>query len=180
MAPSGSWSASCTAPPASISWPTPSRRDRKTYNCRVIPERGSWIELNVSKKDTLQVRIDQSGKFSALTLLRAMDPKYSRDSEILKLFYKTEKLKTEGGRYVAKIEGKIAVDDVVYPKGSERAGEIIVDAGLQDHPRPGRADLHLRAQGHRGDARAEGAPDRQQPPRGCRRIEAPHRRGPEP
>jgi len=105
--------------------------DRKTYNCRVIPERGSWIELNVSKKDTLQVRIDQSGKFSSLTLLRAMDPKYSRDSEILKLFYKTEKLKTEGGRYVAKVEGKIAVDDVVYPKGSERAGEIIVDAGCK-------------------------------------------------
>jgi DNA-directed RNA polymerase subunit beta len=105
--------------------------DRKTYNCRVIPERGSWIELNVSKKDTLQVRIDQSGKFSALTLLRAMDPKYSRDSEILKLFYKTDKLKTEGGRYVAKVEGKIAVDDVVYPKGSERAGEIIVDAGCK-------------------------------------------------
>jgi DNA-directed RNA polymerase subunit beta len=105
--------------------------DRKTYNCRVIPERGSWIELNVSKKDTLQVRIDQSGKFSALTLLRAMDSKYSRDSEILKLFYKTDKLKTEGGRYVAKVEGKIAVDDVVYPKGSERAGEIIVDAGCK-------------------------------------------------
>jgi len=105
--------------------------DRKTYNCRVIPERGSWIELNVSKKDTLQVRIDQSGKFSALTLLRAMDPKYSRDSEILKLFYKTEKLKTEGGRYVAKLEGKIAVDDVVYPKGSERAGEIITEAGCK-------------------------------------------------
>ena len=72
--------------------------DRKTYNCRIIPERGSWIELNVSKKDTLQVRIDQSGKFSALTLLRAMDPKYSRDSEILKLFYKTSVEKVLGGR----------------------------------------------------------------------------------
>ncbi|MFM7107903.1 MAG: DNA-directed RNA polymerase subunit beta [Planctomycetaceae bacterium] len=105
--------------------------DRKTYNCRIIPERGSWIELNVSKKDTLQVRIDQSGKFSALTLLRAMDPKYSSDAEILKLFYKTERVKTEGGRYVAKIEGKIAADDVVYPKGSDRAGEIIVDAGCK-------------------------------------------------
>ena len=105
--------------------------DRKTYNCRIIPERGSWIELNVSKKDTLQVRIDQSGKFSALTLLRAMDPRYSRDADILKLFFPTEKLKTEGGRYVAKLEGKIAVDDVVYPKGSDRAGEIIVDAGCK-------------------------------------------------
>ena len=105
--------------------------DRKTHNCRIIPERGSWIEINVSKKDTMQVRIDQSGKFSALTLLRAMDPKYTSDAEILKLFYKTEKLKTEGGRYVAKLEGTIAVDDIVYPKGSERAGEIIVEAGCK-------------------------------------------------
>ena len=103
--------------------------DRKTHNCRIIPERGSWIELNVSKKDTLQVRIDQSGKFSALTLLRAMDPKYSHDSEILKLFYKTTKEKVAGARSVPKLLGKIAVDDIVYPKASERAGEIIVDAG---------------------------------------------------
>jgi DNA-directed RNA polymerase subunit beta len=105
--------------------------DRKTYNCRIIPERGSWIELNVSKKDTLQVRIDQSGKFSALTLLRAMDPKYSADAEILKLFYKTTKEKVAGARSVAKIEGRVAIDDIVYPKGSERAGEIIVEAGCK-------------------------------------------------
>jgi DNA-directed RNA polymerase subunit beta len=105
--------------------------DRKTYNCRIIPERGSWIELNVSKKDTLQVRIDQSGKFSALTLLRAMDPKFSRDAEILKLFYKTSVEKVSGARSVPKLEGRIAVDDIVYPKGSEKAGEIIVDAGAK-------------------------------------------------
>ncbi len=72
--------------------------DRKTYNCRIIPERGSWIELNVSKKDTLQVRIDQSGKFSALTLLRAMDPKLSSDADILKLFNKTKVEKVAGSR----------------------------------------------------------------------------------
>ena len=51
--------------------------DRKLHSCRIIPERGSWIEVNVTKKDTLGVRIDQSGKFSAMTLLRAMDPIYS-------------------------------------------------------------------------------------------------------
>jgi DNA-directed RNA polymerase subunit beta len=105
--------------------------DRKTYNCRIIPERGSWIEINVSKKDTLQVRIDQSGKFSALTLLRAMDPKYASDAEILKLFYKTSLEKVSGARSVAKLEGRVAVDDIVYPRGSERAGEILVEAGCK-------------------------------------------------
>src|SRR6058998_2047483 len=64
--------------------------ERKLHSCRVIPERGSWIEINVTKKDTLGVRIDQSGKFSAMTLLRAMDPAYSRDEDILKAFYPTE------------------------------------------------------------------------------------------
>ncbi len=103
--------------------------DRKTYNCRIIPERGSWIELNVSKKDTLQVRIDQSGKFSALTLLRAMDPKLSSDTDILKLFNKTKVEKVAGSRSIAKLEGKTAADDIVYPKSSDRAGEIIVEAG---------------------------------------------------
>jgi DNA-directed RNA polymerase subunit beta len=64
--------------------------ERKLHSCRIIPERGSWVEINVSKKETLGVRIDQSGKFSAMTLLRAMDPEYSTDADILKAFYTTE------------------------------------------------------------------------------------------
>ncbi len=102
--------------------------ERKLPSCRVIPERGSWIELNVTKKDTLTVRIDQSGKFPAVTLLRAMDPKYSLDADILRAFYESSVEKIVDGRSVTKIEGKIAVDDIVYPPSSERAGEIIVEA----------------------------------------------------
>src|SRR5262245_49964487 len=64
--------------------------DKKLHACRVIPERGSWIELQVTKKDTLGVRIDQSGKFSAMTLLRAMSPEYSTDDAILEAFYDHE------------------------------------------------------------------------------------------
>jgi DNA-directed RNA polymerase beta subunit len=45
--------------------------ERKLHSCWIIPERGSWIELNVNKKDALQVRIDQSGKFPCTSLLRA-------------------------------------------------------------------------------------------------------------
>ena len=103
--------------------------DRKLPSCRVIPERGSWIEVNVTKKDALTVRIDQSGKFAATTLLRAMDPSLSTDADLLNAFYKTSTVKISGGRSAGKIEGMIAVDDVVYPSASERAGEIIVEAG---------------------------------------------------
>src|SRR3954466_2272079 len=82
--------------------------DRRLHSCRIIPERGSWIELNVTRKDSLTVRIDQSGKFSAMTLLRAMDPKYSQNTDLLRAFFPTSVEKVVDGRSVAKIEGKIA------------------------------------------------------------------------
>lgn len=103
--------------------------DRKLPSCRVIPDRGSWIEVNVTKKDSLTVRIDQSGKFSAMTLLRAMDPALSTDADLLSAFYETQELKITDSRTVPKLEGKVAVDDVIYPSGTDRAGEIIIEAG---------------------------------------------------
>ncbi len=103
--------------------------DRKLPSCRVIPERGSWIEINATKKDSLTVRIDQSGKFSAITLLRAMDPKYSENADILRAFYDTAKVKVVNKRSAVKLEGKYTVDDIIYPAGTDRAGEVIVESG---------------------------------------------------
>ncbi|MCO6458400.1 MAG: DNA-directed RNA polymerase subunit beta [Pirellulaceae bacterium] len=103
--------------------------DRKLASCRIIPERGSWIEVNATKKDALSVRIDQSGKFSALTLLRAMNPKFGTDADLLRAFYSVTTEKVVDGRSAGKLEGKVAADDIVYPADSQRAGEIIVEAG---------------------------------------------------
>src|SRR5689334_4281519 len=82
--------------------------DKKLHSCRIIPERGSWIEINVTKKDTLGVRIDQSGKFSAMTLLRAMDPAYSSDADILRAFYPTETIKPNSKDARNKLKGALA------------------------------------------------------------------------
>ncbi len=103
--------------------------DRRLHSCRIIPERGSWIELNVTRKESLSVRIDQSGKFSAMTLLRAMDPMYSQDADMLRAFYTTSVENLVDGRSVGKIEGKMAVGDIVYPVDSPRAGEVLVECG---------------------------------------------------
>ena len=102
---------------------------RKTFSCRIIPERGSWIELNISKRESLGVRIDQSGKFSAFTLLRAMDSRYSTDAAILRLFYESKFVKTSEPDAEKKLTGKVAVEDIIYPVKHARSGEIIVDAG---------------------------------------------------
>jgi len=103
--------------------------EKRLHSCRIIPERGSWIEINTTKKDSITVRIDQSGKFSVMTLLRAMDPKYGLDADLLKTFYEPTKQKISDGRSAAKIEGRVAVGDIVYPVGSDRAGEILVESG---------------------------------------------------
>ncbi len=99
--------------------------DKKLHACRVIPERGSWIELQVTKKDTLGVRIDQSGKFSAMTLLRAMSPEFSSDDALLKTFYDAEDIDTDAPDAAAKLKGRIACGDVVDPN----TGEVLIDSG---------------------------------------------------
>src|SRR4051812_18306212 len=92
--------------------------ERKLHSCRIIPERGSWIEINVTKKETLGVRIDQSGKFSSMTLLRAMDPAYSTDADILKAFYPTEDVPLTKDTW-ARLKGVKVVGDVIDPETGE-------------------------------------------------------------
>jgi DNA-directed RNA polymerase subunit beta len=105
--------------------------DRELHSCWIIPERGSWIEVSVGKKETVQVRIDQSGKFSAMTLLRAMDPKFSTDRDILRQFYadsiKTVKRKKSepDQRFADRLNKTIAVGDIV----NLSSGEVIVPSG---------------------------------------------------
>jgi DNA-directed RNA polymerase subunit beta len=98
--------------------------ERKLHSCRIIPERGSWIEINVTKKDTLGVRIDQSGKFSSMTLLRAMSPEYSSDADIRRAFYPTEIVKVNPANR-ARLEGARVADDVIDPE----SGEVYLDSG---------------------------------------------------
>jgi len=102
--------------------------DRKSFSCRIIPERGSWIEFRISRKETITVSIDQSSKLPVMTLLRAMSEKYSSDADILGAFYDTQEVVITGSESVSKIEGKIAVGDVCYPEDSEHAGDKIVES----------------------------------------------------
>ncbi|MDH4225432.1 MAG: DNA-directed RNA polymerase subunit beta, partial [Deltaproteobacteria bacterium] len=57
------------------------------YSARVIPQRGSWIDLEFDAKDLLYVRIDRKRKFHSTIFLRALG--YSEE-ELLQRFYKAE------------------------------------------------------------------------------------------
>src|SRR6201995_5635373 len=94
--------------------------DRPLHGCRVIPERGSWIECSVTKKDALAVRIDQSSKIPATTFLRALDEKYGTSEAIIKEFYAIENIKVkdlQAGFYASK------------PIIDAESGEELVKAG---------------------------------------------------
>ncbi len=72
-----------------------SEGDRPLHSARIIPERGSWIELEVTKKDVLVMRIDQSTKLAATTFLRCLDESVASTDGILSLFYEVTEIKVE-------------------------------------------------------------------------------------
>ncbi|MEP0845619.1 MAG: DNA-directed RNA polymerase subunit beta [Phycisphaerae bacterium] len=96
--------------------------DRALHACRIIPERGSWIEINVTRKDLLAVRIDQSSKIPATTFLRAMDEKYGTSESIIRAFYPVKSVK------VRELKPEMWVAATVVDPDT---GEEIVAAGRQ-------------------------------------------------
>jgi len=66
--------------------------DRPLHSARIIPERGSWIEIEVTKKDVLAMRIDQSTKIAATTFLRAIEEDRSTTEALLDAFYQVEQI----------------------------------------------------------------------------------------
>ncbi len=96
--------------------------DRILHGGRIIPERGSWLEVNVTKKDTLIVKIDQANKLAATVFLRAMAPEYGTVAAILRVFYDTENVP------VVKLEPTMWA---VAPIMDTQTGEIIVNSAQQ-------------------------------------------------
>jgi DNA-directed RNA polymerase subunit beta len=97
------------------------------YNARVIPYRGSWLDVEFDVKDVLHVRIDRRRKQPATILLRALG---LTSEEILGKFYKTDMLNLEkdgsiSKRFVAEqLDGLRVIDDI---KG--KGGKVLAKAG---------------------------------------------------
>ena len=96
--------------------------DRPLHSARISPERGSWIELEVTKKDVLAMRIDQSTKIAATTFLRALDERFSSTEALLKLFYEIEDVKLE------KLKPEFHSAELIVDSDT---GEVICNPGQQ-------------------------------------------------
>ena len=66
----------------------------KRVGFRIIPDRGTWLETQFDQHDLLNVYLDRRHrrrKFLVTTFLRTLG--YSKDEDVLKLFYQIEDLK---------------------------------------------------------------------------------------
>jgi len=84
------------------------------YSIRLIPDRGSWIEIQFDSSDIMWVYMDRRRrrrKFYATTFLRALG--YGTDEDILKLFYTEKMLNVREQHDAEELECLIMKDDLV-------------------------------------------------------------------
>ena len=96
------------------------------FSARVIPYRGSWLDLEFDPKDFLYVRIDRRRKLPATVLLRALG---MSTPEILATFFESDSFVLNNGEInlevvAARLRGEQVDFDIKTPKG-----EVLVEAG---------------------------------------------------
>jgi DNA-directed RNA polymerase subunit beta len=97
------------------------------YSSRIIPVRGSWIDMEIDPKDIVYIRIDRRRKFPVTILFKAFG--YSSE-DLLTYFYKTEKILVQDNNIFKAfnpefLKGQRASIDVKHPDSDD----IIVKKG---------------------------------------------------
>ncbi|MGD9071976.1 MAG: DNA-directed RNA polymerase subunit beta, partial [Desulfobacterales bacterium] len=97
------------------------------YSSRIIPVRGSWIDMEVDPKDIVHIRIDRRRKFPITILFKAFGLSVE---DLLTYFYNSEKVLIQGKRISKQfnpefLKGQRANRDI---KDSE-TGEVLVKKG---------------------------------------------------
>jgi DNA-directed RNA polymerase subunit beta len=99
------------------------------YSARIIPVRGSWIDMEIDPKDIVYIRIDRRRKFPVTSLFKAFG--YSSE-DLLSYFYKAERVLMRGKRYFKAfdeelLKGQRTSRDI---KDTE-TGEVLLKKGRQ-------------------------------------------------
>src|SRR5512143_498251 len=108
-----------------------SQPEKGLFAAQIIPYRGSWVEFEFDAKNLLHVRIDRKRKFLASVFLRALGMR--SDAEILKRFYRSDKILAREGRLYWKTSPNVVglkLSRAIYgPRDASGKREEIVHAG---------------------------------------------------
>jgi DNA-directed RNA polymerase subunit beta len=94
------------------------------YSARVIPYRGSWLDLEFDPKDHVFVRIDRRRKLPATVLLRALG--YSTE-EIVGMFYETNVFSINTSDVTLELVARRLRGELASVDIKDSAGKVIVE-----------------------------------------------------
>jgi DNA-directed RNA polymerase subunit beta len=103
------------------------------YNARIIPFRGSWVDLTTDIFDAIYVTIDRRKKFPVSILLRAVG--FDTDLDIVRQFDILEEKELDSG-----VLGYYLVYSITDPE----SGELILEAGVEEENRVLLNENHLK------------------------------------
>jgi DNA-directed RNA polymerase subunit beta len=97
------------------------------YTARIIPVRGSWIDMEIDPKDIVNIRIDRRRKFPITLLFKAIG---YNDDDILSYFYSREKITIKKKQFFRDLnpeflKGQRPGKDIVNPE----TGQVAVKKG---------------------------------------------------
>ena len=98
---------------------------KELHAFRIIPDRGSWLEVQFDTNDLLYVYLDRRRrrrKFLATTFLRAIG--FSTNEDIVKEFYKIETMKMKEDMDEEVLSSKVTYEDILD-------GEVIVGKAFE-------------------------------------------------
>ena len=93
---------------------TPHANGKPLHSFRIIPDRGTWLEVQFDNNDLLYVYLDRRRrrrKFLITTLLRAIG--YSSDIDILNLFYEIKDIKIAKALDLENVSTLVLVEDAI-------------------------------------------------------------------
>jgi DNA-directed RNA polymerase subunit beta len=102
---------------------TVSAAGKKIYSCRIIPYRGSWLDLEFDHKDLLFARIDRRRKLHVTVLLKALG--YTPE-ELLDYFYVPEAIKVDGRKFLKKTLPELLVGQRCTKEVKDASGKVLV------------------------------------------------------
>ncbi|MDR2668162.1 MAG: DNA-directed RNA polymerase subunit beta [Puniceicoccales bacterium] len=118
---------------------------KKLYTARIIPDRGTWIEMQFDQYDLIYVYLDRRRrrrKFLATTFLRALG--YGSDLELLGLFYDIRRERISKLIEEEDISKYLLVDDVVDARQGivlARSYEMLTRTALQNFMKAAIGDI---------------------------------------
>ena len=92
----------------------PHANGKLLHSFRIIPDRGTWLEVQFDNNDLLYVYLDRRRrrrKFLITTLLRSIG--YSSDVDILNLFYEIQELKVSKALDLENVSTLVLVEDAI-------------------------------------------------------------------